>query len=498
MRVKSLSEAFRGMAGVSLREPEAEVFSASLVTGAVTPKRGVFYVLPGTVSPLPRGEWTAVVVSGEVPPGLDCPNIFRSALPPEELLDVAEEILAGRARLDGAFARLISAAASGKGIEQLLESAYELVGNPMILVDTSYKLIACNREIADFREDIARQQQQGFMLSENIEEMKKERIYEDIRRFRYPRYSVQVRDGREVGWINALVYTDGLEAAQLGVPEVNRLFTAEDFEIIHFLCSLIGVELQKNDLYRQNLGQMHSVLLCDLLDGLIPDENTARLRADQLGWESGGPRCLLTVFDAGYGMFDRKARIISEKLHAMAPAGRWAFYENKVVFLLPQTLCGDEEFLSQLDSFFSNNGLVGACSAEFDSLLAVRAAYEQTLRAYALGVRGAPEARLHRYDDYVCRHIGQILQARGDLQSFCHPGVLHLAEADKKSDAKLIATLQAYLRHPDNPGAAAQALYIHKNTLFYRMHKIREEYGLSLSSGPERLWIQMTLEFLQI
>ena len=50
MRVKSLSEAFRGMAGVSLREPEAEVFSASLVTGAVTPKRGVFYVLPDTDS----------------------------------------------------------------------------------------------------------------------------------------------------------------------------------------------------------------------------------------------------------------------------------------------------------------------------------------------------------------------------------------------------------------------------------------------------------------
>lgn len=499
MRIKDLAESIRELDCVRQQTPEAEIFSVAQLNRGERPRPGVAYVCSGGDFALPAEEMTALIVSGDIPENVPSGNVFRSALPAEELLGRIMEALANQARLDSACARLISVSAAGKGIQSVLDCAYAIIGNPMILVDSSYKLIACNQDIADFREDIAEQQKRGFMLSQNIEEMKKERIYEVIRQSRYPYYSVQSRDGLDVGWMNALVYTDGMEVAQLGIPEINRQFEPSDYEIVHFLCQLIGLELQKNDFYRKNMGYMHSVLLCDLLDGLIQDEHTAQLRAAQLNWELGERMCLITMFDMAYGMFDRKARIISEKMHGLIPKARWASYDNKVVFLLPwKQLPEDNEIEEGLSQFLANNALVCACSAEFSGLLDVRAAYEQTLRAYELGSRLAPQDKLYRYDRFVCQHIGQILKDKGNLRSFCHPGVLRLAEADRDNDAKLISTLHAYLRHPDNPGAAAKELYIHKNTLFYRMHKIREDHGLNLADGAERVWIQLTLEFLRL
>ncbi len=268
---------------------------------------------------------------------------------------------------------------------------------------------------------------------------------------------------------------------------------------MHFLCKLLSIELQKSDAFRRNMGLMHSVLLCDLLDGLIPDENTARLRAEQLEWNLGERMCLLTVFDAASGMFERKARRIAEKVQALFARSRWALFDNRVVFILPrEQLEEGGETLDALKSDLANNALACASSAEFSGLLDARTAYEQTLRSYEIGSRLAPGEVLFRYEACVCQHIGQLLRENGNLRSFCHPGVLRLAEEERAHDAKLLGTLRAYLQYPNDPGEAAQKLYIHKNTLFYRMHKIREDYGLNLADGTERLWIQMTLEFLSI
>ena len=496
MKIKALMNRIPETECIRLDDPEKEIFAVSRA-GESSAEGGTLYLCKsGERAPTDADALVFCACGAEE---TDCGAVFASSLTAEALLPEITGLLRDQARLDSACARLIGVSAGGKGIQSVLDCAYSIVGNPMILIDSSYKLIACNQDIAAFRPDIAEQQKRGFVLSANIEEMRKERIYEEIRQTHYPCYSVQSRDGQQVGWINALVLADGMEVAQLGVPEINRRFEPSDFEIVHFLCKLLSLELQKNDDFRRNMGYMHSVLLCDLIEGLIPDEHTAGMRAEQLGWDLGKRMCVMTVFDAAHGIFDRKARIIADKLHEMIPRGHWAFFENKAVFLLPwEQLMPGSDTETELRQYLGNNALICACSSEFSGFLDVRSAYGQTLRAYEIGGRLEAKELIHRYEDYVCPHISQILRERGDLRSFCHPGVLRLAEEDKGGDAKLISTLRAYLRYPDNPGAAAQTLYIHKNTLFYRIHKIREDYGLDLSDGLERLWIQMTLEFLSL
>ncbi|MCI7639792.1 MAG: helix-turn-helix domain-containing protein [Clostridiales bacterium] len=49
----------------------------------------------------------------------------------------------------------------------------------------------------------------------------------------------------------------------------------------------------------------------------------------------------------------------------------------------------------------------------------------------------------------------------------------------------------------DNPVTAANSLNIHRNTLLYRINKIKELTGLDLKNGNQRLRIQFYLKLAE-
>ena len=158
MRIKELAESIQELECVRLQEPDAEIFSVAFPVAGEQPRSGVLYVCEDAENLNCTNEMTALIVSGNMTAESKAANFFRSKVPAEELIGRAMEALAAQARLDSACARLIAVTSAGKGIQSILDCAYAIIGNPMILVDSSFKLIACNKDIADFREDIAEQQ----------------------------------------------------------------------------------------------------------------------------------------------------------------------------------------------------------------------------------------------------------------------------------------------------------------------------------------------------
>lgn len=63
---------------------------------------------------------------------------------------------------------------------------------------------------------------------------------------------------------------------------------------------------------------------------------------------------------------------------------------------------------------------------------------------------------------------------------------------------ELIRTLQVYLDHGGNGPAAAEALFIHRTTLYYRLGRISDLTGLDLSDGRTRLSLHLGLTMLPL
>ena len=67
-----------------------------------------------------------------------------------------------------------------------------------------------------------------------------------------------------------------------------------------------------------------------------------------------------------------------------------------------------------------------------------------------------------------------------ELEAFCHPAVIALSEHDRTHAVQLLPTLSAYLKNDRDTLKTAAELYVHRNTLTYRMKRILELCPLDL------------------
>ena len=67
-----------------------------------------------------------------------------------------------------------------------------------------------------------------------------------------------------------------------------------------------------------------------------------------------------------------------------------------------------------------------------------------------------------------------------ELDAFCHPAINALREHDRTHAVQLLPTLSAFLKNDRDVLATAAALYVHRNTLAYRIRRIFELCPLDL------------------
>jgi DNA-binding PucR family transcriptional regulator len=71
-----------------------------------------------------------------------------------------------------------------------------------------------------------------------------------------------------------------------------------------------------------------------------------------------------------------------------------------------------------------------------------------------------------------------------------------LQEYDREHHGDLVRTLGAYLRHGGNSSRAADALYLHRNSLRYRLARIQALTGLDTGDPDVRLALQIGILLL--
>ncbi|OMD79751.1 PucR family transcriptional regulator [Paenibacillus odorifer] len=418
-----------------------------------------------------------------------------------DLLDLSEKIstiLAHENRLIEHMHTLISALNSNKGLQHMTNEATRIFGNPVIIVDAGYKLLAMCQAPIPSRPDIEQQRHLGYVLDRNIQSMKKSNLYERTRMALFPYYS---RDPEtKNGWITAFVYVHGIEFAQVSVMELDREFTDIDFELVKFLCELVSVELQKSDFYKSNQGMVHSFLLTELLTGDLYDANVIAMRLAHMEWPLSSNLRVLTLIDQNNGFFEGKVQLVAQHLSQFLPNNRWIVFQGRIVFLISLTDSSHEIITKEerILEFLQVNSLTASMSDSFSQLNFLRKYYKQCLAAIDLGLQLDFNKSIYVYEDYLCEHIGKIISEHHDLADFCHPVIQKLIAYDHTHKTSLLPTLEAYLQYVDAPALAAKALFIHRNTLFYRINRIRELFQLDLSNGDIRLKLQLTFHFLNL
>lgn len=201
---------------------------------------------------------------------------------------------------------------------------------------------------------------------------------------------------------------------------------------------------------------------------------------------------------------------IISQLEYIFPYSNITTYQGAILLIIRKTkrtsrLPYDESRLLPLLEQYNGFAAIGNASEFLTSLPPV---YYQTREALRLGRVMNPLQRVFYYEDYSVYHMVELAaeSARQQIGSrnlvhLCNNAMIALVLYDKKKGTNLTEVLYTYLAHERNTSEAAKALYVHRNTMLYKIRQIEEIIGDSLDNPLLRerlLFSYHVLEYMRL
>lgn len=101
------------------------------------------------------------------------------------------------------------------------------------------------------------------------------------------------------------------------------------------------------------------------------------------------------------------------------------------------------------------------------------------------------------YKDIMTKHIISEFSASFPIFALCHRAAIQLYEHDCRHGTELLVTLEKYLYYNRSIQKAGEVLFIHRNTINYRLRKIEEITKLSLNESEETLYLLLSCMVLR-
>lgn len=188
---------------------------------------------------------------------------------------------------------------------------------------------------------------------------------------------------------------------------------------------------------------------------------------------------------------DSGAPAYRTKLRSKLPGSIVIDYENRLYVFLRAPAGGDPA------------GALAGIAAESDLRFGISGSFTDLMNI-GVYLRQAYEAVRHcgRTNGRVCRFHSCALYAilgSGDkkfTRLSLHPAVTALVKYDAENHSDYAKTLRLFLQNERSFLDTAKALYVHRNTISYRIDRIGELCGLDLDSGYEREYLLASFRLL--
>ena len=370
---------------------------------------------------------------------------------------------------------------SGRGLQELLEIGYKIFENPIVIADKIWKVIDLIPQVEipgdkSWNEFI----ENGFLSPDTIASGIKNQLIKKIDTNTKP-FKWQCADMKYPRLFGKILLNDRIPAV-VSIVEYNRPFVESDYELMELFCDAISAEFQKNEYRRFTQGTQHEDIFINIIEGRFRDLSSITERLKVL-------KIVINryIYTFVCDVKDCRARQISvdylrNTLEEMMPGGKALVYNGSVIFVASFNQADAiEKAAEELGAFLDRFGIHCGASRRFEQITALRLHYEQALNALYVGRHmDAPNA-LCFYDACAIYHVAKVFWDSGWTESFMHPALDKLIRYDKESNNELVLTLYTYLRNFGNITNMSKELNMHRNTAIYRIQRIEEIMGVSIS-----------------
>ncbi|MEK4851442.1 helix-turn-helix domain-containing protein [Paenibacillus sp. FSL H7-0756] len=412
-----------------------------------------------------------------------------------ELYNQIRELFLEEAEREQAKGRMLEACVAGKGLDVIVCAAAELMGNPVIIIDVSYKVLAasdCSGVTDPTWSDNLHKGYCSYDFIAAVHQLKS--VQTGIESLEA--YEVEC-SGSQVTKLVAKIRIGSKPVGNVIVLGDTRPIERRDHELAGFTAGLVAAELAKNSFYRNSSQAEYEELIYGLLEN---EENGPLLIQESLrsGMHLPEGRLSVLVLDlAGYdvSVSDKHTGYLRDQLHLHFGEERLIFYHEYMVGVSEGESVSSKsrEVDPSLREFLVSHQIRLGISRQFTGLTDCRKYYLQALKALEIGRIVWPAEPCVLYADV---QLYDLLSphAQHDSRDVSHPALTVLREFDEKHHADLYHTLYSYLKNNQQLQKTADELFVHRNTLRYRLRQIDELIQLDLSQIDHVLRLYMSYQ----
>lgn len=359
----------------------------------------------------------------------------------------------------------------------LTQTASKVLGNPILVTDSSYNILAHSfHEKLD--DDIwLTGWQRGYLTFEFISQLKGDGsegfetdptrssiIVSDISAHRRFVHKLTMQS-QFLGYLIALETNRPFEDVPLETYQVTRDFLAKQVSLEAPMGTSAHME--------REIG-----LLSDLMKDRIVNASMLKELIQGTWLERVGSSTVLAI--------DMRAQRVTghtvqdelrKQLNTSFPNSRSLFFDEMLLTLFK----GNVEH-ADLEAFLMQHQLQGGISDSFRNLLDLKWHYMQAHAAIRFGRLHGNPGPLHLYQDYRLDHMCSCLPAE-HVQDFIDPQIRVLSRATDDMGKTLFETLEMFVVSGGSISETAQRLYVHRNTINYRLERLSSLYKIDCSAA---------------
>lgn len=401
--------------------------------------------------------------------------------------------------------RIIEALLSDRGLQALVDTAARELGNPLVVVDPSYHNMATAgifptpNDSSTFAQVMRDEMGFGDILEESIAHIQDEKI--DDLLARTPGPLVRHNSVLDEDTMTQSVVVHGITLAHVMLVAHTHPFKAGDTMLFSLACRAIGQEIQKGALATTNTMQIESYFLRRLLEDEAPNPDAIQRRLALLEIEPLAILFVVVLQPISHTFSSQHEQNLRAQLGSILTNSLSTSYEGNLVLLLSR-LEGNalSEFdLRVLKRVAADNQVYIGVSNAFDDICEVRRHLTQAKAAINFGstyTKILDDPHVYLYCDYTLMELLDFANDHVDLLNYVHPAIRSLYDHDAAHSSELVETLYAYMQNGTSTARTAKLLNLHKNTLLYRLGRIREITGNDLSSGEDLFLFHLSIRTL--
>ena len=259
----------------------------------------------------------------------------------------------------------------------------------------------------------------------------------------------------------------------------------EEMLLLRDAAAVLALELSRDDFSFRNKSAYYSNLMSQLIsDPESRSEEEFLHRFALLGYNMGAMRQIACADLTGIPLSPADVQTLARRIRGILPGSVYALYEQSIIFLISSdTLpCIHEERRKMLDEYLTGSHIQVGISPVFTQLRSIPESITLARAAVTTGSHYQPSDHVFSFDTFRIRDLIRRAASRLDLRAYCYPPFTALLQEDRRRGTKLAETLLLYLENDRDVDRTCRALFIHRNTLYYRLGRIRDDWHIPFDS----------------